>query len=467
MNKAAVLLAGCDKCLNRMVEEKLPPDVYEVIEIEHNAGVLHSWQTVRPAVLVIGPSSVGTSDGLDMARDIRQRDPTLPIILINRHSSEDRAIAALHAGVTDYFKPPYSTDEVATRVLRNLSRSAAPNICKNQRRSDSKYAGFIGDSPCMRRIKAKLEQVSKTNCSVLITGETGTGKERVAEFIHQQSPRQGKPLVRINCAALPDSLLESELFGYERGAFTGANTSYEGKLKLAEGGTVFFDEIGDMSPYGQAKILRVVETKEAYRLGGKRSISFNFRLLAATNQDLEQLVAKNKFRKDLFFRINVSRIHLPSLNERREDIPLLIDHYLQTYNAQFDRQIEGLTPEAWSYILRYEWPGNVRELNNVLEAILLARVQGNITAGDLPEHLRNCHRADEGLTSIERELLLSALSGAHWNKSEAAKRLGCSRMTVYRKMAKYGIDERHADLDAAGPRCNSETHSVTDCISPM
>jgi len=243
---------------------------------------------------------------------------------------------------------------------------------------NSKNGCLIGDSAPMVRIKRRLEQVSATDCTVLITGETGTGKERVAEHIHQHSPRQGKPLVRINCAALPDGLLESELFGYERGAFTGANASYEGKLKLAEGGTVFFDEIGDMSPYAQAKILRVIETKEAYRLGGRRSIPFDFRVLGATNQDLERLVAENRFRKDLFFRLDVARIHLPPLKERKEDIPLLVDHYLKTYNTRFRRQIEGLTPEAWSCVLHYQWPGNVRELNNVLARISRAPCKGTV-----------------------------------------------------------------------------------------
>lgn len=456
MNKTTVLLAGCDRGLGRMVREKLPPGGYEVIESPHHVEVLHSWQAGPPAVLVIGPSQVGTWDGLDLARDIRQRDPALPITLINSQSSEDRAIAALHAGVSGYFKPPYSNDEVVTRILRTLPESAMAAVSKDQGRHKRANRCLIGDSAPMVRIKTQLQQISVTDCTVLITGETGTGKERVAEHIHQHSPRQGKPLVRINCAALPDGLLESELFGYERGAFTGANASYEGKLKLAEGGTVFFDEIGDMSPYGQAKILRVIETKEAYRLGGKWSIPFDFRVLAATNQDLERLVAENKFRKDLFFRIDVARIHLPLLKERREDIPLLVDHCLQAYNASFGRQIEGLTPEAWSCVLRYRWPGNVRELNNMLEAILIARASGQIAAEDLPERLQRCRGAREGSSSLERELLLFALSAARWNKSEAAKRLRCSRMTLYRKMAKHRIDQRHGDMQDTEARCNSQ-----------
>jgi DNA-binding NtrC family response regulator len=381
-----------------------------------------------------------------MARDVREKNPTAPIILLNRHSSEERAIAALRAGVTDYFKTPYSDADVADRILRNLSRVNPPNQSVDHRNPDRQYAEFIGESARMLEIKARLEQISRTDCSVLITGETGTGKERVADLIHQRGARRAMPLVRINCAALPDSLLESALFGYEHGALRGTNTSFEGKLKLAEGGTVFLDEIADLSPYGQATVLRVLEAKEAYRLGGKRNIHFDFRLIAATNRDLERLVAENRFRKDLFFRINVARIHLPMLNERREDIPLLIDHYLQKYNARFGRQIEGLAPEAWSSMLLYDWPGNVRELHNTLEAILIGRNQGQITAEDLPQHVRSRRLANEQSASNERDLLLSVLSECRWNKREAAKRLGCSRMTLYRKMAGYRIDERHTDL---------------------
>ena len=456
MNKKTVLIAGYDQSLSRIVAEKLPREGYEVIESPDMIEALQTWQTAHPDLLVIGPSQDDIWDGLELAREIRQRDRRLPLILINSQSSEDRAIAALRAGVNDYFKPPYACDELVTSILRNLPDSPATTLSKNQVRPNSDDACLVGDSPTMAQIKAYIRQLSATDSNVLITGETGTGKELVAELIHQRSARQAKPLVRINCAALPDSLLESELFGYERGAFTGANASYEGKLRLAEGGTVFFDEIGDMSPYGQAKILRVIETKEVYRLGGKQSISLDFRVIAATNQDLERLIAENKFRKDLFFRINVARIHLPPLKERREDITLLVNHCLQACNTRFERQIEGLSPEAWSCLLRYEWPGNVRELNNVIEAILIARVEGQITHTDLPEHLRRHCGVHKSVTSFERELLLSALSAAKWNKSKAAQQLHWSRMTLYRKMAKYQIDESHADLWETDTNCNSQ-----------
>jgi transcriptional regulator with PAS, ATPase and Fis domain len=234
-------------------------------------------------------------------------------------------------------------------------------------------------------------------------------------------------------------LLESELFGYEKGAFTGASTGSEGKLKLADGGSIFFDEIGDMSPYAQAKILRAVETREVYRLGGKRRIPLNVRVLAATNHDLEQLVAQGQFRKDLYFRLNVARIHLPPLRERREDIVPLCQHYLYRLNQRFGRQVEGFTDEALARLIRYDWPGNIRELKNLLEAVLVTDPAQRISLADLPEPFRRHFTATAHTPQDERQRLLAALFSTNWNVSKAAQQLHWSRMTLYRKLEKYRI----------------------------
>src|SRR5262245_34374441 len=223
---------------------------------------------------------------------------------------------------------------------------------------------MVGNSVPIWKVKTYLRKVALTDSHVLITGENGTGKELAAQYIHGHSSRAAKPLVTINCAALPDGLLESELFGYERGAFTGAHSSFPGKLKLADGGTVLFDEIGDMSSYAQAKILRIIETKEVYPLGGRRSVPLDIRIIAATNRNLDQRMAINEFRQDLYFRLNVARVHLPPLRERKEDIPLLIDHYVEKFAAQFGRGIEGFSDEAMERLLSHDWPGNIRELIN-------------------------------------------------------------------------------------------------------
>jgi len=307
--------------------------------------------------------------------------------------------------------------------------------------------------------------VALIDSHVLITGETGTGKELAAQYIHGHSSRRAKPLVTINCAALPDGLLESELFGYERGAFTGAMSSYSGKLKLADGGTVLFDEIGDMSPYAQAKILRVIETKEVYPLGGRRSIPLDIRIIAATNRDLNQRMASNEFRQDLYFRLNVARVHLPPLRERKEDIPLLTDHFVQKFSAQSGKGIEGFSDEAMERLLSYDWPGNIRELMNLTERIFIDPPQDKITVADLPESMRYRRSVPQETVPAEREVLLYTLSQTNWNKSKAAEQLHWSRMTLYRKIAKYHIVASHPEAtetpDKPANRRNNLPVSVT------
>jgi len=330
---------------------------------------------------------------------------------------------------------------------------------------------LIGSSLAMWKIKTYLRKVALTDSHVLITGETGTGKELAAQYIHHHSARRAKPLVTINCAALPDGLLESELFGYERGAFTGATSSYSGKLKLADGGTVLFDEIGDMSPYAQAKILRVIETKEVYPLGGRRSVPLDIRIIAATNRNLDQRMVNNEFRQDLYFRLNVARVHLPPLSERKEDIPLLTDHFVQKFSAQFGRGIEGFSDEAMERLLSHHWPGNIRELMNLIERIFIDPPREKISLDDLPRSMHYPSPVHQEIAPTEREVLLYTLSQTNWNKSKAAERLHWSRMTLYRKIAKYHIVESHPEVtpspDEPANSCNNFPVSVTKCNKPL
>ena len=303
---------------------------------------------------------------------------------------------------------------------------------------------MIGDTEKMREIRGYIHKVAATNSNVLITGETGTGKELVAGLIHNNSARVGRPLVCINCAAIPDTLLESELFGYERGAFTGAHVSTPGKIEAANGGTAFFDEIGELSAYAQARLLRVIEEKQVQRLGGGRPIKLDIRFMAATNRDLDTLAREDKFRKDLYFRLNVGRIHLPPLRNRKPDIPTLIDHYVSELNQQFGATVEGVEPEVMEHLLDYTWPGNIRELKNLLEGVFVSRPSSKIRFVDLPEWFRKSHPSIPAIVS-ESDRLLSALHATNWNKSRAAGSLNWSRMTLYRKMAKYGLQRSVAD----------------------
>jgi DNA-binding NtrC family response regulator len=307
---------------------------------------------------------------------------------------------------------------------------------------------MIGSSAVMCGLKHDMAKLAKSSSTVLITGETGTGKELAAEFIHQNSHRNKKAFVCINCAAIPESLLESELFGHTKGAFTGADQFRDGLFVSANGGTIFLDEIGDMSLCAQAKILRVIEKREVCRVGSNRGVQLDIRFVAATNQDLETMSDRGAFRKDLFYRLNVARIHLPPLRERREDIPSLIRHY----SSDFRKKSGGAQPEFSEESLRclqaYGWPGNIRELKNLVESLFLKDLPSRVEVENLPRHLRGLIESKIDLPAQERAELLAALFSAKWNKSEAAKSLRWSRMTLYRKIAKYHITEGNQAPDA-------------------
>jgi two-component system response regulator HydG len=307
---------------------------------------------------------------------------------------------------------------------------------------------LIGTSEAMMRLRRFLPKAARSEASVLITGETGTGKEIVAELIHRMSARNHAPFFRINCAAIPDSLVESELFGYERGAFTGAHASYPGKLRLANGGTVFLDEIGEMSRFGQAKLLRVLESREVFPLGGKRTIPVDIRVVAATNQRLEPLMEMNEFRHDLYYRLNVARLQLPPLRERKEDILPLFEFFLAEFNARKRLTVQGPSPTLRDCLSRYNWPGNVRELRNMVEIIFIDPPSGLIEIEDLPDPFHQLFAGFVSEPSSERERLLSILETTNWNKSRAAIKLNWSRMTLYRKLSKY---------EMISPRCRTVT----------
>jgi transcriptional regulator with PAS, ATPase and Fis domain len=310
----------------------------------------------------------------------------------------------------------------------------------------STYCGehaLIGSSAAMAAIRNYVQKVAQTDASVLISGATGTGKELVAESIHRASHRRSAPFISVNCAALPDSLLESELFGYERGAFTGADCRYPGKLRLADHGTVFLDEIGEMSPLGQAKILRVLESREIFPLGARHIAKIDVRFVAATNQDLEPMIQRRAFREDLFFRLNVARVHLPTLREHREDILDLFQHYVHDFNMHYGKRVQAPTPELAECLISYDWPGNVRELRNCVEALFIDPPDGAIGLEHLPQSFQGIFRRHRTQSPSERDAILSVLFRTNWNKKMAARELHWSRMTLYRKLDKYKITGSH------------------------
>jgi DNA-binding NtrC family response regulator len=331
----------------------------------------------------------------------------------------------------DYFHWPEERGALVHRI-----RQLAPPA---QHDADELTQSLVGTSPAMQEVRRQVRRAAMTDCNVLLVGETGTGKELAAGFIHGLSRRASRPMVSINCAAIPDTLLESELFGYERGAFTGALTAHDGKLQQAHGGTLFLDEVGDMSPVAQAKVLRVFESKPVYKLGGRTAIASDVRFVAATNGDLAAATAERRFRSDLYFRLNVAQIQLPALRDRPDDIPLLVDHFVRDCNARYCRQ-QDLSRSALKQLLTFSWPGNVRELRNLIEATFVNTSSRWMSWSDLPYQFRNSVPAPlEEAELGDRERLLLALAETKWNKSRAADRLHWSRMTLYRKLAKYGV----------------------------
>ena len=402
------------------------------------ADLIRETQEHNPDIVIIGPSLALIGSLPEVEELLGQAPAWVPRLLLAPDSSEELAIAALRAGVSEYLRFPCSPDELAGATRRCLQRNRRWNRYSKPVQAAGSVASMIGESQSMREVKAYLSRVASTNSNILITGETGTGKELAAEFVHRHSSRREKPFVTVNCAAIPDTLLESELFGYERGAFTGAQTSRDGKLREANGGTVFLDEIGDMSIFAQAKILRAIDSKQIQRLGGA-GVSIDVRIIAATNQEIETLVRTERFRKDLYFRLHVARVHLPPLRERKEDIPPIVSYYLRDFNNRFARDVARLTDSAWEYFLGYDWPGNVRELKNVLEAIFINTSSAEISPGELPSYLREQWPGECTVSVGERERMLSALVATNWNKSRAADKLRWSRMTLYRKMAKYQV----------------------------
>jgi DNA-binding NtrC family response regulator len=359
--------------------------------------------------------------------------PDVRSVFLAAHSTEELAISAFHAGAHRYLKAPWTEADIRSAMCRLVPEAGTQP-------EDELVGGshLIGRSPAIRELRQYLGRIAPVNSNVLILGETGTGKELVAELIHRNSRRAGR-LVCLNTAAIPDALLENELFGHERGAFTGAQTAQSGKLAAADGGTLFFDEIGDVGLPIQAKLLRVIESRSVFRLGGSRPEAVDVRFLAATNDDLERATAEGRFRKDLFYRLNVIRVHLPPLRERGEDIPLLIAHYLKQFNRELGRRVRALSPGAMEVLCAHQWPGNIRELRNVLEALLVNLAPEATGVVDVPAQvMRQLALAVQAPIS-ERDRLLRALAETNWNKSRAASRLQCSRMTLYRRMQRYKV----------------------------
>ena len=399
-------------------------------------------------------------DGIQLLRRLKEIDPTPEVIVISGQGTISRAVEAGQAGAFYFLEKPVTQDGLLDMLRKAIDRTqerAEHQQLKEQIRGQYSFANIVGQSKKMKDLFELIESVAASDANILIQGENGTGKELIANAIHYNSTRVKGPFIKINCAAIPKELIESELFGYKKGAFTGANTDKIGLFEMAEGGSLLLDEIGEMPPYLQTKLLRVLQEREYRPIGSDRLVHVDFRLICATNIDLDLALREGKLREDLYFRINTITLRVPPLRERSEDIPLLCNHFLAKFNHRYQKNVRAISPAAYHLLIRNRWPGNVRELENAIERAVLVSKTGEILPNDLPEPIREegapaqeftipPHRS---LAEIEKMAILQTLQRTNWNKQEAAQILGLYRPTLYSKMKKHEIIDQRAQQRAA------------------
>ncbi len=455
---ATVLVVDDEKNIRRTLRMVLEGEGFDVLEAESAEDGLSLLDDEEVDLLILDVRLPGIS-GIEALGRIRQKKNTeqLPVLMVSGHASVAEAVQAVQGGATDFFEKPLDRDRVVVSVKNALRASQLEREVERLRADSAQRYEMIGDSPVMQKLYSELEKVAPTKGRVLITGESGTGKELIARAIHNLSPRKLAPFIKVNCAAIPAELIESELFGYERGAFTGAQGRKKGMFELADQGTLFLDEIGDMSLSAQAKVLRALQSGEISRVGGERAVAVDVRVLAATNKDLEADVAEGRFREDLYFRLNVVPIRSPALRERKVDVPLLAAAFLAEFCSDNGFTEKPIDEDVLEALTHRSWPGNVRELRNVVER--MAILSGDrITMSDLPEagrlgaasvDLPTLEGDDGGRPTLreyreraEKHYILTTLEECGWNISKAAGELGVERTNLHKKMRSYGINRR-------------------------
>ncbi len=429
------------------------------VETADDGSVAVDMVKSTPVDLILMDVRMTQMGGIEALRQIKVYNPTIPVIIMTAYSSVDSAVEAIKSGAYEYLIKPLDFEVLKLTIERASEHAGLKEenrALKEHLQSDYDIANIIGRSQPMKKLIEMMSMVAPSEATVLITGDSGTGKELIARSLHFNSPRKDKPLVVVNCAAITETLLESELFGHEKGSFTGADKRREGRFMQADSGTIFLDEIGETSSTMQAKLLRVLQEKEIQRVGGEETLKVDVRIVAATNRDLEKEVAEGNFREDLFYRLNVMQLNVPPLKERREDVPLLAQHFLTKFSDKNRKAIKGLVPLAMDMLVNYDWPGNVRELENAIERAVILATGEHITEAQLPLNITEQYEDLEirptgttqildgthSLEDIEKEAILAALNGSNGNKAEAARRLGVTRKTLHNKLKSYGLGSK-------------------------
>ena len=445
MKEIKVLIVDDEAIVRDALSDWLKDIGYQVLTADNGHKALEVIEKEKPDIMIADLVMPGM-DGIELMRRAKAQQPNIEVIIITAYASIPTAITAMKEGAYDYIEKPFCPEraELLVKKLAEHKELVEENLSLRQKLEDRyRFENIIAKSSKMQRVIEVIKVVAKSNATILITGESGTGKELVARAIHSQSDRRSKPFVAVSCAALPEGLLESELFGHEKGSFTGAHDQKKGKFEFANGGTLFLDEIGEMSANIQVHLLRVLEEKEFTRVGGNEPIRVDVRVLSATNKDLRKAIEKQEFREDLYYRLNVVNIELPPLRERKEDIPLLAEHFLHRFAAENRKEVTEFSPEVIESLLAYDWPGNIRELENSIERAIILSRDRSITTADLPQEnvsLVGSASVGKNLKEVEKTHILNVLRETGENYSEAARVLGVSRMTLYNKAKEYGFD---------------------------
>ena len=457
MQTATILVADDDAVARELLADALKQEGYAVEAFSSGEEVIARGRQ-GCVDLVLTDIRMGAVDGLTVLREFKRMSPDTAVVVLTAFGSLEGAIEAIKQGAYDYLAKPFKKEEIKLVVKRSLDHCQL--IRENTRfrqelSSKGQWSPLVGSSTAMLEVYKLVARVAESKSTVLLQGESGTGKELIARAIHANGHRRDKPFIPVNCGALPDTLLESEMFGYEKGAFTGAVGTKAGLFEAANGGTLFLDEIGELGLALQVKLLRVMQDQEVRRVGGTASVKVDVRIIAATNRDLEQLAKEGKFRDDLFYRLNVVPITLPSLAERREDIPMLVHHFFEKYRARSSHGVHGVLPKTMALLRQYRWPGNVRELENAIERAVSLSHGPLVTPEDLPEAVRQgaidegdrklsqedpTHDAYLTLEEVEKRHLIRVLKETKRNKVKAAKILGIDRRTLYRMAERFGLD---------------------------
>ncbi len=446
--KAYILIVDDELIVRESMKNWLEEEGYTVFTAE-NADEALSLLGQKEFDLVFLDIKMPGIDGIEVLKRIKSTYPFIDVVMMTAYASINSAVEAMKLGAYDYLTKPFDPEYLSMLVKKVIShRTLTKENIKLKERLESslKQVNIVGESDEIKNVLKAIEEVAPTDVSVLITGESGTGKEMVARAIHYASLRRFEPLITVSCGSLPEGLIESELFGYERGAFTGALYKKKGKFEAANGGTLFLDEIGELTPKMQVDLLRVLQEKEICRIGSNKTIKVDFRIISATNRDLREMVEEKKFREDLYYRLNVYNIHIPPLRERKEDIPLLVEHFIKQLKRRMGKEIDGITPQALKKLMQYSWPGNVRELENAVERAFVVAKGKLMTTEDF-SFLGNKNPELEippgiSLSQLEKIHIEKVLKECDYNISQAAKILDIDRTTLYNKMKKYGISKK-------------------------